>query len=333
MGTNYGERNFTKLFGTRTARQTFEKLQEVKTELSKNNNPFKKQKGKTVNDYFNEFIKTQTNGDTKFGVKYRHENTYNKFIKETIQNKNISDVTEDDIQYILDVVMKDKTERTKTEVRTVMNPLIKQAIKDSVLTYSVLDDIKFSKKRKKDEITYRVRTDLTVVVQRLYNAILRIEDVELKIIFLIALMCGRRKGEILKLEYSYIKNNKVYAPRAITKTSVTDEYILPSEVVDLLTELDTYNKGKLFTCKNWTPSTKFNSLVKQVDIEYSENNSISISDTRTLFSSIMSTKTHNTDLVDRCLTHIQTTVRGHYQSFDYKSRKEIFEQYWKILRG
>lgn len=34
-GTRYGERNLTKLFGVRSAKQAFEQLQDIKSELSK----------------------------------------------------------------------------------------------------------------------------------------------------------------------------------------------------------------------------------------------------------------------------------------------------------
>lgn len=333
LGRNYGERNFTKLFGARTAKQAFEKLQEVKTELSKGNNPFKKKKGRSVNEYFETFIKTQSNGNSKYGTRYRYENAYNKFIKETIGTKNIGDVTADDIQYILDVVMDKNTDRTKAEVKTTLKPLIKLAQRDGEVKYSVLEDIKFSKKRKKEELTYRVRTDLEIVANRLYKAILALDDTELKVIYLIALMCARRKGEILKLDYSYISGNKVYAPRSITKTSVTDEYPLPIEVMNLLPSLDTYKEGKLFMCPVHTPSAKFPSFIKDIDIEFSENQTFTLHDTRALWSSIMSIKTQKTDLVDRCISHTQAGSKGHYQSFGYNSRKELFEQYWDIVRG
>lgn len=335
LGKNYGQRNFSNLFGVRTAKQAFEKLQEVKVEIAKyGNNPFKKRIKETMDAYFEEFIKTKVN-KTKYGNKYNLTSSYNSHLKDTLGNRDIDEITHIHIQNLLDKDMKDLSSRRKLDVKNILKPIFEKAIKDELIKHSPLDDVKFEKAATKKEITYRVVTDLEDVVRELYKAIMELKNIEDKIIFLIALMTARRKGEIHNLEYSYIKGDKVFVPTSITKTSTVDEFPLPVEVINLLPQLKTYSnteKGRLFTCNNQRPTLQFNKIIKNSNIEFTEDNTITLHDTRNLFSSIMSPRTNNPPLVDRCLSHSQANIMTRYMSFSYPSRKAVFEEYWEIIR-
>ncbi len=332
LGKNYGERNFSNLFGVRTAKQAFEKLQEVKVEIAKyGTNPFKRKIKSTLDSYFEEYIKTRTN-KKQYGDKYKKQSAYKSLVKEPLGDKNIDEITVRMIENILNKDLKSKSARTKLEVKNILKPLFDKATKNGLIKYSPLDEIKFEKVGSKTEITYRIVNSLDDVVKELYKNIMDLKNLEDKIILLIALMTARRKGEILQLEYSFIKGEKVFVPTGITKTSTVDEFPLPIEVLDLLPQLKT-NKGTIFTCNNQRPTLLFNKIVAESNIEFTEDNKITLHDTRNLFSSVMSPITNNPPLVDRCLSHSQSSILKKYMSFSYASRKEVFEQYWDILRA
>ena len=331
LGKNYGERNFSNLFGVRTAKQAFDKLQEVKVEIAKGNNPFTKKIEKTFESYFDEHLKTLKN-KVKFGDKYNTNQTYKKYIKEPLGNKSISSINEKDITKILNMMDAEGLgNRRKLDIKNVLKPVFNMAIKNQLIIFSPLDDIKFGKVKAKAEITYRVITDLEITVQTLYRHIMKMENLQDKIILLINLMTGRRKGEILKLDYSYIKGDKVFVPAEIAKTANVDEFPLPKEVLSLIPFLGT-STGKLFTCNNQRPTLQFNKIVKLSNIKFTEKNTITFHDTRNLFSTIMA-KTEEVYLVDRCLSHTQASIMTKYMAFGYSDRKKVFEKYWNIVRG
>lgn len=331
LGKNYGERNFSNLFGVRTAKQAFDKLQVVKVEIANGNNPFIRKIEKTFESYFNEHLKTLQN-KVKFGDKYNTNQTYKKYIKEPLGNKIISSIEEKDITKILSMMDANGLgNRRKLDVKTVLRPIFNMAMKNQIINFSPLDDIKFGKVKAKPEITYRVIMDLETTAQTLYNNIMKIENVQDKIILCIALMTARRKSEILKLDYSYIKGDKVFVPSEIAKTANVDEFPLPKEVLSLIPLLET-STGKLFTCNNQRPTLQFNKIVKLSNIKFTEDNTITFHDTRNLFSTIMA-KTEGVYLVDRCLSHTQAAIMTKYMAFGYRDRKKVFEKYWDILRG
>lgn len=339
LGKNYGERNFSNLFGVRTAKQAFEKLQEVKVDIAKyGNNPFQKKVKLTLNAQFEVFIETKIN-KTKYGNKYHLTSSYNKLLKDTLGDKDIDEITHIHIQNLLDKNMKGLSNRRKIDVRNILKPIFLKAIKDEIIKHNPIDDVTFEKPNIKSEITYRVVTNLEEVVQELYQVIMKLTNVEDKIILLIGLMLARRRGEISKLDYSYIKDDKIFVPTIITKTATTDEYPLPIEVLNLIPQLKTYQKGtknkegQLFLFNSQRPSYQFEKIVKSSSIEFTEDNNITFHDTRNLFSSIMSPITSNPPLVDRCLSHSQSSIMTTYMSFGYESRKEVFEKYWDIVRG
>ena len=93
-GTRYGERNLTKLFGANSAKQAFEKLQEIKIELSKGIDVFGI-KSERMNDLVYKYLET-----TKDEYKKNSTFAYNKHIKPIIGHLFINKVTKNHINDI-----------------------------------------------------------------------------------------------------------------------------------------------------------------------------------------------------------------------------------------
>ena len=328
LGKNYGERNFTKIFGTTTLKQTFEMFQNVKVELSKGNNPFKKKKSITIDTYFEDYIKTIESQENQ----YNKTMYYNKHIKPIIGNLDVVYIETRHINSILNGTLKNLSARSKKELKTILNPIFKKTVKEGLIKYSPLEDMTFKKDAGKEELSHRLGEPYKNVVQKLYKGILKIERIEDKTVLLIALMTGRRRGEILKLRYSDIKNDKVFVPKHITKTNQSDEFPLPDEVIQLINTLP-QDKENIFTIGRHRPTYIFNKLVKEVKIELTKGHKLTLHDTRHLFQSIMIPEINNPPLVDRCLSHTSNSIMNVYLSFTYEKRKEVFEKYWNIIRN
>jgi len=88
-GTRYGERNLTKLFGVRTAKQAFEQLQDIKSELSKGIDVFRS-KSEKVDDLVVAYLSKKDEGYRKTS-----EWTYKKHIQPVIGHLMINKVSKD----------------------------------------------------------------------------------------------------------------------------------------------------------------------------------------------------------------------------------------------
>lgn len=89
FGTRYPVKNFTKLFGCRTEKQAFDKLQEIKTLISQGNDPFSTS-SLILNDIWKEWSdKKIKNKDWSFKTKEGYAYFYNAYIKSAIGSKPI----------------------------------------------------------------------------------------------------------------------------------------------------------------------------------------------------------------------------------------------------
>jgi len=335
QGKQYPEKNFTKLFGCVTATQALLKLHEVKILISSGKNPFIKNQysseKRTLDIYFDKHIQ-RNEGKTKYSLTMY----YKKHIQPSLGYKDVKNITPDDIQKILDTSLKDRADKTKKDLKLILNPIFRRAIKDRYIKDNPIEEIKFKRPKPKRELDFRIVSSLNFTVQEIYRQILQLEDEELKAIYLIGLMTGRRRGEILGLKYQDIRDNKVYVPESITKTSTVDIFPMPFEAQEIIPFLSSNYKGedKIFSANEARVTRTFTKLVQDSAIEFTKDSKLTFHDTRHLFQSIMIPETNNPPLVDRCLSHKKDgSMMSVYLSFSYKKRKEVFEEYWEIIRG
>jgi integrase len=247
----------------------------------------------------------------------------------------ISDIKEKHIIKILNSkTLSNLSDRSKFTTKMILNPIFNMAIRESKIIFNPLSSIKFKKSTQKKGLHSRIISNEKEIVSILYNDILELSDIKLKIIMLISLMTARRRGEILKLKWENIYTDKVFASKDSTKTGINDEYPIPVEVIDLLNQLQTEKIGNIFDIHKDTITKKFTKLVKNSSIQLVQDESLTLHDTRHLFMSIMTLETTNADLVDKCISHTKReSIKDTYLSFSYNERKKVFEQYWEILRG
>ncbi len=333
LGKSYGQRNFTKLFGCNTLKQTFDKFNEVKIELSKGNNPFKKKVSISLNSLWDERRKELKEGDHKYVL----SSYYKKHIEPIIGKMDIDEVDEKHLYRILNGTLKESGSSNRMKLKTILNPIFRKSIKKELIKNSPLEYIKFEKLKFKEELSSILVNDYKIVSQKLYKGIKDLREdgqkyIEYKLSMYFGLMTVRRRSEILKYKHSNIIDGKLFVPSEYTKINKTDEFPLSEEMLELINKLPK-DRDELFTINRQTITKRFNKVVKDCNIQLTKGNTFTFHQCRNLFQSIMIPQTSNPPLVDRCLSHTQNNVMSIYLSFEYKNRKEVFEEYWDILRG
>lgn len=333
LSKNYGQRNFTKLFGTTTLNQTQEMFQNVKVELSRGNNPFVKRKSISLDTLFGQHIKS---------LKGQHQYIIGLFYKKHIQPKigkyDVDEIEEKHIYEILNTTLKDSSSTHRMKLRTSLNLIFKKLVKKGIIKLSPLEFIKFEKPKNREELSTILVNDFETVSKKLYRGILEVEKIEDRLSLLFSLMCARRRGEIVQYEHQMIRkmsdgSYKVFVPNKITKINKNDEFPLPLEMVKLIKQLPKINNNKLYELPVQRLTKKFNKVVEDCDIQLTKDERFTLHQCRHLFQSIMIPKTSNPPLVDRCLSHTQSSSLSVYYSLSYESRKKVFEEYWEIIRG
>ena len=342
-GTNYGVINFTKKFPGQctTAKKTNEYIIEVKKDISEGKDPFVTT-GDTLNDFFIQRLKMPMKAKTRG----EYQGFYDNYIKNKIGRKPLHLITSDDLYDILDKELKDKSVRTQRFLRDVLNPIFTNASKKGKIPYNPFFDVKFKNKVTKESLKFRIQTSVLLFAREMYKAILNMSEVpkskhqynELQLMFLIVLENARRRGEVLQLKFSDITDNEVNVRTETTKTNKPDKYILSDTALEIIEKIKLQrNSDNIFTIPNSRVLEAFYMLIiKKGGLEqYLYNGKkFTIHDTRRLFIQILVGEYHlNSDLVDTCLSHKQSSIRGIYLEYTDKQIYDVYTQYFKILRG
>ncbi len=329
LNKNYGQRNFTKLFGCSTLNQTVEMFNSVKVELSRGNNPFKKKVSISLDTLWEE-RKTHIKAGSHL---YILEKFYLLHIQSIIGKKDIDEIEEKHIYKILNGTLRESGSSNRMKLRTILNPIFKKAIKKEQLKISPLEYIKFEKPQNREGLSSILVNDFTVVAKKIYKEIMKVEDKQDRLSFLLGFMTARRRGELLQYKHSDIKDDKLFVPKEIIKMSKADQFPLPKEALDIIQTLPKEERDNLFTIPVGRVTKRFTLLIENSNIELTKDETFTFHQCRHLFQSIMIPETNNPPLVDRCLSHTQNSVMSVYLSFEYKNRKKVFEKYWEIIRG
>lgn len=356
-GRQYPPKNLTRLFGCTTAKQGSTKLDEIKILISKGDDPFRVDNTSDLNKTMTELvlseIQDRTAGDE---YKYIQKKVYLKHIDPLIGKVKLDDLS---MQVIVDLFRKLKqTEKPETiiNLKKTINPTLDYAVDEGLIDKNPLHSRKVKQMTKvsyasgkvplKHRLTGMDDKRYVNTARQIYNAALivskenlgkhrgRIPDNELKIAFLLVLMTGRRRSEMLDINYSDITEYGTVKTRIeSTKTSVWEEYPLPVEVLELL---DQNGTGKILPIlSRSTYSSYIRKFIDDIEIPLHMEMKIDGHDTRNLFLTIMSKETKNPFLCDTALSHSKSkhTMLLTYYEPDLSDYKELFEHYWDLLRG
>ena len=338
-GKKYPPKNFTKLYGCKTKKQTEEKLAEVKREISLGRDPFSLSKN-TLNDLYEERKKISLkNGTWRPRTVENYDYFYNRYIKDTIGHKKLSKITYEDLRKLYDVEMAHVENSTKNQFKRIIRPIFVEEIKKGNIHTNIIDMIETYKMPVRERIELRSDEKNIDILRKLYKAIPNYEALaynqkaEWKNFLMMVVMTAHRHGELrlLTIDDCYLDKRMIIAPNTITKTKETYRYPIPDEIIPYL---KTIESGLIFpTIKKGSVYEVFQRLVKLADIEVFNNKRISPHDTRRLLLSVMIRDLKiDSVLADSCLSHKQRGTINHYLSFVYSDIEEAYHKYWNYIR-
>lgn len=330
-GKTYSIKNFTKIFGSRTEKEAFNKLHEVKISLSKGIDPFKRN-GTGINELYDTHSKSANWGTI---TRTQYDRFYRLYIKKPIGHKKIQKVTYDDLHKILLTLQKYSVSQ-QNKLKIILNPIFKSAIRQKLIIDNPLDYIENKVSAIKQPIDERVINDDLFIAKELYRCIPlyntqnEAKKDEIHAFFMLLLMTAHRYGELIQLTKDDIYVDMIMSPAGITKTRVPYRFPLPPECKKYI---DSVQSGLVFPNVNHGSVLQmFRRIVKTTNIKLIKGKYLTPHDTRRLFMSILIRDGSDVLLTDLCLEHSPKGVIKHYISFDYDHKVEIFERYWDILR-
>lgn len=355
-GKNYGYRNLTKLKGATSLTLARKAKSSILAMLDDGKNPFELHRAKLtlLDDYFLDYL-----NDIKSHSKKSIEGKkwfYNKHLKHLGKNAP-SQITPKHIIDILNTTLNGKKWRTIKELTGILNIIFKKAeargvyisAKNPFLDSQVRVRVDKIKEEVITPIGERLKIDLEPFVGLVYDEILAykvdrkykkwISHLETKIIMMIALMCARRRGEILQYRYENISSDgRIDVPASITKTNVKDAFPLPSVIVSMIGELReikrTEDEGLIFTvAEEHMPTLHFRKVINAINEKENcivKGEKITLHTCRHLFATIMAPY-KGAILADLCISHLPPKMMRTYNNTPYNIRAEVFFEYWKIL--
>lgn len=343
----YGYKNFTKLFNCRTEKQAYEKLQEIKIDLTKGNNPFLEHNTKeTLNELWDERLERMIvdkvwNFTTARGNRY----FYNAHVRETIGWKRISLINYNDLLKVINK-LSHTDGASKNKFKRIMNSLFDECIKKGLIQKNVILELKTQREGKPKVIEQVSNEDFLTIVRKMYNHIpdfviennsgikSEFEVREYQIFLYMVLLTAHRYGEILKLrkEHVFLEENKIIAPKTITKTKEDYHFPIPPECREWIENIE---EGLLFPSINKSSIWHvFHRYIRDCGIHIYEGKKLSVHDTRKLMLTIMVMECEiDSVLADACLNHKQKGTKKHYLNFPYKDIVKSYEKYWNKIKG
>lgn len=341
LSTIYPIKNFTKLFGCKTQKQAYDKLQEIKILITKGQNPFNPT-GDTLDEIFKTKIeKKQLSNEWSINTILNYELFYEKVLKRKLGHKKLNKITYEDLLKILeDKEFLIKKSVWKNRLKQILNPIFKDAIKRGEIHLNPCDKIEHFTVEETDTVSSKILDDnLLYITQQLYKSIehypvkTKAELEQYKCFLYMVLLTAHRIGEVCKLkkEDCYLDHKRIVSPKEITKTKEEYEFPMPDECIEYIKSV---RSGKLFPDINRRSIyLMFQRLIRISNIELRKNKILTIHNTRNLMLNIMIENGVDSRLADSCLDHKPTGTIKNYLEFSFKQKKEAFEKYWMLVRN
>jgi len=256
---------------------------------------------------------------------------YDKYLKGNIGKKAISDIKTADIQRIINSMIDNgKSPQTAKNIKNLITPILSHAVKLGYSENNVARNItlpRFDNKR---------RFYLTEEkAKALYQEILNIPDTQYKLMFLF-LLRGRRKGEVLSLEWGDINfEAKTYTIRdENSKIKENQSFMLDDNLVDHLKEFNTEHSKKGLIFKSKRTGNKMSDFPRKLWAKMQINLDINmrIHDFRHLLGFTLVNNNVPLEVISKTLGHkdIKTTQR--YSNMKKEMAKEGSDAFLNLLK-
>ncbi|RLA77683.1 MAG: hypothetical protein DRG78_16855 [Epsilonproteobacteria bacterium] len=337
IGKTYPIKNFTKLYGCKTEKQAYDKLQEIKVLISSGKNPFIRT-FETLNEIWGERLEQKVkNGDWTHTTPKNYSYFYNKYIKKGIGKKKIEKISYDDLKNLQDSMTNMKNS-SKNTLKQILRPIFVEKIRSGVIQKNYIDELKTYNMPIREHLELRVDEKALDIVIKLYNEIPNYKaskgaTTEVQAFLYLMLLSGHRFGELTKLkkEDCYIDKKMIISPKSITKTKEDYKFPIPKECIE---HIESIEEGLLFkNISKGSVYSMFQRVVKNTNIDLYNNKKISPHDIRKLQLTIMIRDIGiDSILADTCLSHKQQSTIKHYLAFEYSDIQKAYKKYWKLIR-
>ena len=268
---------------------------------------------------------------------------YERHIKPIIGAMDILTIDETDLQLIFNKMASNGlVKETQIKVKVILNQIFKPLSKKRIIKYNPAEFA--SLKHPKDLVEFQPLDqrlnlksfeDYIDLARRVYKAIPKVvKNPQAQLFFYLTLMSARRKNELYQITQNDIKKNIATSSKKMTKTNIKEDWLIPKEALKLIdpTNKNPFKIGNSTVYRNWKKITDSLNLDKK---DFRNR------DGRNLLMSIMTLKNDyftefNEIIVGACISHhggdrVQSNKT--YRSIPLESRNEVFETYWKLLRG
>lgn len=337
LSKTYPVKNFTKLFGVKTEKQAYEKLQIIKVSISDGRDPFVKTLD-TLNEIWDKRLELKVaNGDWTHSTPKNYAYFYNKYIRNSIGKKRIEKITYYDLKSLQDSLIT-MVNSSKNTLKGILRPIFTESVKAGIISKNIIDDLETYNMPIREHLESRVDEEASEIIIKLYNAIPKYKALkgagdEVKAFLYLLLLSGHRFGELtrLKKEDCYIDKKMIISPKSITKTKEDYKFPIPKECISFISSIE---DGLLF--KNISKGSvyaMFQRVIKSANIDIYNNKKISPHDVRRLQLMVMIRDLKiDSVLADTCLSHKQQDTIKHYLAFIYKDVEKAYKKYWKFIR-
>ncbi len=264
----------------------------------------------SLNDFaLNEFSKVHN----KSRYQKDKESFYDRYIKnEKIGSMKIHEILKNDITNII-AKNKDFNERRKKFLKEVLNPLFKEAIDNRICLYNPCENISFILPKTK-KIILNADEELKKLkecIEELYK-----EDDYHYCLFMFYLH-GRRKSEVLKLEWKNIDLKNDFYVIEDSKNGENQKFYLSSNIKERLSKIPKLNKYIFFSKSKKDDHVK--NLTYQVNqIRKYTNTDFKLKDTRNIITSAMGLNGENAIYQSGAVGHKSLKTIDKYSTLNYE---------------
>jgi integrase len=199
----------------------------------------------SLDEFFDEYIELR-----KKAISQSWYDTNNIFFKKhiplSLRNKKIKEVTSNDLQKVVNkLVSSEYSGRYIKTVKEIFSPMLKKAQGQGLIEDNIIEHVEFPKFD--NEKKFYLSEEKT---KELYQEILNIPDNQYRLMFLF-LLRGRRKGEVLSLEWQDISfsNNSYIIRDENNKIRENMTYLLDDELIHHFGFIEKKTKGLVFPSK------------------------------------------------------------------------------------
>lgn len=338
--------NLTNKYGVRKPKEAFEKIQVLKSEIRQGLDPFAKKEisnEKKIGELWMEFLE-KNESKLSLNTMKQYKQFYNKWLKISLENKKVSEITDEHLKAILNKTdpetnkgLKYGSDIYRSILKKILYPFFLKALEKDYIKKNILDnsDFKFKQESKKTKITEKTNIKHLEIAQTLYKTIDKYESqyskqkIELKVFMYLFLMTAHRYGELLQLtkDNLILDEKKIKANSDITKTKIITYYPIPEECMEFFNSIE---NGKLFkNIKYGAIYGIFQRWKTKANLEFE----ITAHEVRNLLLNSMISLGIDSTVANRaCLDHKLNKVAEAYFDIHYEDKMKAYNTYWEALR-